>query len=767
MAQNKEFVYKIKVVNESGQVVDSTAASFSDLSASVRTLEGELEKSKFGSDKWNQLNEGITKNKQALQDATKKSEAFAVSQQSLGERLSAIPGPVGQVAQSVQGLGTAFKALIANPIGAVLAALALIFMGLYKALQRNEDAMDKLSFAFAKLGGLLEPIINLATKLAEVLVDAFVGAVDAITNLISLIPGLGDEFANAANEAENISKALDEVEDNERDLSVLRAKQNKDLAQAREILSDTNATYADRKKALDQIKVSEEKLAQQELSNAKKRENAIKRQIQLEGASKELKDQLAQATIGVANAEESLANKQRLFNKQEKALLRENEAAKKEAADKAKQRADEEKKRQEDIRKFTQDINLASIKDETEKAKKEVEIQKEAQLKQLDDLKITGEKRVQLQAQIAQNAADKIAKIEADAAEKKRLDEEKRLKDLEQKEKEAFAKRQEAQATEVSLVQNDLQKQLSLFNKYFEDRADLANENREDELDIAGDKAQREFELNKLSVEDNLALIDSSIERVKEELIKQRDIELGEKDLTESEKLLIAQKYDKALTDTDAAGLDARKKLRDIERAQIQASRQLLADGLNALAALAGDNFELQQAVAYASTIVSTYDAAQKAYASQLSIPTPDAPVRATIAAGIAIAQGIARAVQISKQQPPKTETAKAADGMVVGQGSGQLDNIPVYVSNGESIINARSTRFFKPLLSAVNQLGGGRKFAAGGITGMSTQVSPQTSLLNNISQLSQNTPIKTFVVSTDVDSMVALDRQTKSRSTL
>lgn len=270
MATQKEFVYKVKIVNENGQIVEQTATSFKDLNKSVKSLQEELEGADFGSEKWNQLNNELSKSKGALSEATKKSEEFSKSQQSLGDRLGAIPGPVGQVAQSVQGLGTAFKALIANPIGAVLAALALVFVGLYKALQRNEDAMDKLSFAFAKIGGLLEPLINLTTQLASVLVDGLVAGVDALVSLVDLLPGVGAGMADAAKEAEAVATALDDVEDTERDLSVLRAQQNKDLAKARELLSDTNATYEERNKALKDIKTSEEKLAKLELDNAKR-----------------------------------------------------------------------------------------------------------------------------------------------------------------------------------------------------------------------------------------------------------------------------------------------------------------------------------------------------------------------------------------------------------------------------------------------------------------------------------------------------------------
>lgn len=44
---------------------------------------------------------------------------------------------------------------------------------------------------------------------------------------------------------------------------------------------------------------------------------------------------------------------------------------------------------------------------------------------------------------------------------------------------------------------------------------------------------------------------------------------------------------------------------------------------------------------------------------------------------------------------------------------------IPIEAEGGEAIINKRSTSMFKPLLSAINEAGGGVKFADGGIAGM------------------------------------------------
>lgn len=53
--------------------------------------------------------------------------------------------------------------------------------------------------------------------------------------------------------------------------------------------------------------------------------------------------------------------------------------------------------------------------------------------------------------------------------------------------------------------------------------------------------------------------------------------------------------------------------------------------------------------------------------------------------------------------------SAKFADGgLVEGSGTGTSDSIPAMLSNGESVITARATSMFSPILSYINQAGGG-----------------------------------------------------------
>ena len=62
-------------------------------------------------------------------------------------------------------------------------------------------------------------------------------------------------------------------------------------------------------------------------------------------------------------------------------------------------------------------------------------------------------------------------------------------------------------------------------------------------------------------------------------------------------------------------------------------------------------------------------------------------------------------------------------DGPVVGPGTGTSDDINAKLSNGEVVINAKSAKKFAPILSAINEAGGGKKIphlATGGMVGQS-----------------------------------------------
>lgn len=76
------------------------------------------------------------------------------------------------------------------------------------------------------------------------------------------------------------------------------------------------------------------------------------------------------------------------------------------------------------------------------------------------------------------------------------------------------------------------------------------------------------------------------------------------------------------------------------------------------------------------------------------------------------LAMGIAQEATVaSKQYIPAFATGGIfnTNGMVNGPGSGTSDSVNAKLSNGEAVINAKSTKMFAPMLSAINQAGGGK----------------------------------------------------------
>ena len=247
----------------------------------------------------------------------------------LGEALAGIKGPVGSAVQGVQGLGTAFKALMANPIGALIAVLVGVFSALKNSLDKTEEGMDAVERITGIFAAVIRPLIEVISKFATVLVT---GLADALETVASL-------FGTTATEASKLVKMQQDLDDVELELNESRAKNNKQLAQARELLSDANASLADRRNALEEVRKSETALASDELKYANQRLEAARLDQKLNGVSEQSRKKVSEAIVQVQNAETDLAAKRRLFNREAKKLDAEEEARKKEEAKAVEDRA--------------------------------------------------------------------------------------------------------------------------------------------------------------------------------------------------------------------------------------------------------------------------------------------------------------------------------------------------------------------------------------------------------------------------------------------
>ena len=120
-------------------------------------------------------------------------------------------------------------------------------------------------------------------------------------------------------------------------------------------------------------------------------------------------------------------------------------------------------------------------------------------------------------------------------------------------------------------------------------------------------------------------------------------------------------KEEKRLEDEAADKVATEKKIaleKDVRNAKIQMASDAIGVIGELANAFAGKSeaqqrkaFNINKAASIAQATISTYQAAQSAYASQMTIPSPDAPIRGAVAAGIAIASGIAKVAVIAKTQ--------------------------------------------------------------------------------------------------------------------
>jgi hypothetical protein len=246
-------------------------------------------------------------------------------------------------------------------------------------------------------------------------------------------------------------------------------------------------------------------------------------------------------------------------------------------------------------------------------------------------------------------------------------------------------------------------------------------------------------ELNEIGKTD-VELAKSEAEQLRDDRLIQ--IELQVEDETEKFRLLAAAKADfdatiaeLDLTESERIKADAAKVVKDAEetaaklKAIEDAKDQQKIDAINNLQSIAnsaeqiaGKQTAATKAFAVATTLASTYLSAQKAYESQF-LPIADAtsPLRGAIAAGAAVASGLANVKNILSVK-------------VAGQSGG-----------------------------------GGANAAAGG----GRQSSPAFNLTgrSNVNQLQtgidqqETAPVRAFVVSQDVTNQQAADRATRSQA--
>jgi len=721
MAKEKEVILKVKVEGADGSVKEVTkvAKSLDDYREAVRQAEEEMNKADFGSD-------AFKKASQTLKDYKGELENAEQSQMSFTERLAEAPGLVGTVGKSIQGLGSAFKALAANPLLAALTLIIGALTAVFKAFTSTKEGAETLQRITAGLGaafdvlrdlivkvskpllklftdpkqalidfgnlikdqivnrivGILELIPNLAKALGQVFSGDFSGAAktagdavlkvttgveDATTKIAAAYGELSEaarEAAREAQEAARLTGVLQDIADKERDLKVARAEQNKELEKTKLQVEDTNLSLEDRIAALDKITAAENDQLEQELQLERQRLAALEALAALSDSDAETLDQLAEQRIRLAQLEQESFAKQTSVATKRISLINQ-EKAEREAAAAAYQKIED------DIQKRREENILASIEDERERSLKTLEFQRAADLKAINELEATEDQKARLRLEAEEKYQREVAAVEERELERKKDLQERIDAIIGDARKTELEKAIEAEAEKYDALIKEAEgntEQILALERAKQDAITKI------ELDAARDRADKlaalELEIAQATAstaEEQRALEIQATEKYYDDLIaKAIENNLSTVDLVIAKNNAVAEKNAQFRQED----LDAQAAAYEAEAAITQAKLGLALQAANLLSQLAGENKKLQiaaiaieKAASIGQILVSTGIANAKAVAaSPLTFGQPWVAIN-SISAGLAIASTIAAGAQaIAEINKADTDTDTPAE---------------------------------------------------------------------------------------------------------
>lgn len=168
-------------------------------------------------------------------------------------------------------------------------ALGSLFGGIYDiAKSVGQIVVGLISFDYQKISDGLTNIAEGGKKVA-----------DSAKDTVNSFKGMGKEMTFEAKQTDLLTKKLQELEDTERELTMMRAKQDKELAEARETYQNKeNVSASERLKAIKFVAASEKELANLERKFAADKYNYMSMLIGLqkkENVSDAQKNELASA----------------------------------------------------------------------------------------------------------------------------------------------------------------------------------------------------------------------------------------------------------------------------------------------------------------------------------------------------------------------------------------------------------------------------------------------------------------------------------------
>lgn len=241
---------------------------------------------------------------------------------------------------------------------------------------------------------------------------------------------------------------------------------------------------------------------------------------------------------------------------------------------------------------------------------------------------------------------------------------------------------------------------------------------------IAEDEVNRRTELRKKELANRLELAEKGSMEEAEIKVRQLEIERSQEEarLLEQgaslEQLLLlrevyAQKEQKVMDDVAEHERQIAEGRIKVQEAQAQA----IAGAIGSIgAAIEQMDGKSRASAKLAKTLGLAQLYVNQAIAIATAVKNAQTSSSTWVEAIAATAASVANVIASTVAAFQSIKKAKfAAGGLVKGPGTGTSDSIPANLSNGESVMTAKATSMFAPLLSAINQAGGGVGFNAAG----------------------------------------------------
>ncbi len=734
---NKTVQNQIKQEKEQEGSLKALRAELSNLTAEYDALSEAERKGASGEELKNKINEvtdalkggeeetqryyrNVGNYEEAIKSAVSSNIPFIGTLIQTQDEMGSVKAGAVAAGAAVKNFSKTLLALLANPIVAILTAISVVIMAVAKGIKSSEENTSRWNAVLAPLKMALDAV----GKVLQIVASGILSVVEAggkmmgwITKQLEKLPVLGKYVAEVNKENERyiaMAKEQAAIDRDTRNLQVQNAKNALQIATLKAKADDElNVSAKERMEAIREANRLEEEASKKNYELAKRRYELMVQQNAMAENTKETNDAIAQAEVEMYNALTEYQDKRGELLGREVSLANEIKSAEKEKSDAA---IAAKQKELEAVR-AAEDAMLALVKDGRDKQSKEITLQYN---RQIEDLRTRLKTETDLTVKARQAINDQIKALEQQkAAELQKLSEEELQKEIDNRTKlislqlEAVKKGSEQEyqlrmqqllsQRDAELADKELTEQmkLAIVDKYDKQMDDLILQ-REQEI---SDKQQ---EAVRLRMENEIMQLQQSGASELEILQEQASQKLELLNSIQQQEGESEQEFLNRKLQANQEYIDAKKAIADkeveIEQVKFQAI-ETITSGLSSAFETLGENNKtfaiLSKTLALAEIAINTGKALAAGIAQAQSVPFPAnlaaiATTVATILSNIAVA----------------TKTVKSAKfatgGLVTGPGTGTSDSIPAQLSNGESVMTARATSMFAPLLSSFNQMGGG-----------------------------------------------------------